>query len=627
MMKRFGNCGKIVGLMLLALGLVFAGCQGTGGAGSSSETAAPAATQNTYGDIPISIDGKTGAIQIGTGDGLSDLTLAGGHTVEIKNGDTSIVGGVGNCGAGGGTGDVKCWIKLVNKDSYNGMFNAYMFGSKCVNCGTGRENNGDFVAPGDTAHAIGAIQPDVNINGGGYCYAEDGKFIGTKAPFNQMACSTYTTPSGSFKPMQAIHPKCGARSELWDFGYQVSKYTFHASVAADWFPWNPKGNEAGGPAADGRYDFQNYSTIYMILTDLANTTPGLGRYNWGSWKRSTTLAGYGATGNVSSVNLTVGTYFGVNVAVEAPDRVENYYIADRWKLNHANNVQGYEYYWMGAIYFRYNPFVVERVRDPGNHSKRPYIKPGAQDSCSTPAFCNNTGNQSYSHLEAVADGTNSFYGAGWVALYRNIGSDKFKYYLSATPYVTDAGGSITFKNGNHFCAECGQKGFGLMNRNFLGKKIVPDSYVTGSASWTVNMAHDSVNNPAYTHDGPDPAPENTWMLYHFFVRNTAKVGQGSEFRADVFGSNTQFMWVLHQNKTNLVPGGWANGDYTQYCYPFFTGGGNVQFCQMVSGQPVMAGTQVFQSKEMQNAAIMQSGEGVQGGAGGVQSWNTYICVQ
>lgn len=624
-MKRFGNGGKIVGLMLLALGLVFAGCAGSGGssngsngASPSAEAAAPATDQESYATVPISITPDPaggGAIAIGA-DGMSDLTTSGGHNIEIKAGDTTAT----LC-TGLGGGDVRCWIKLINRDPSYAMYNANFAGGKCTNCTSATEDNADNVA-GDTTKPIGGANVSVPVNLAGYCYTEDGNFK-AKKPFNALGCSTYYTPPAganpSVKPMQVLHPECGARSELWDFGNQVPKYTFYGSVTATWFPWNPLGADGipnNGDDPDSRMDFQNFSTVYLILTNIndianANANPGATRYNWGSWKRSRTIAGWGSPGNVSKAALGVGNYFAVNVAIEAPDRVENYYVADRQHL--ANNPQGYEYYTMGAVFFRYNPFVVERVRS-NVHAGRAWVKRAGQYFCYTSALCQTIGAQTYDHLEAIADGTNSMYGYGWIAMYRNLNdvNPNFTYYGGGglSQYVTENGGLIHFTAGAKVCGECGQKGLAKMNRGFLGL--------------TITSANTSAGNPAYVKDGPDAEPENTYLVYHFFVKSSAKVGQASEIRADVYSTYTQFQWALHQNLATLFPFGPTNGDYTQYCYPFYTGGGNVQYCQL----PIdMTNLNIVQNKERQNKNILQSGEVVVGGGGGVQSWSTYVCVQ
>jgi hypothetical protein len=611
-MKRFASDGRILALILIAVGLMFAGCAAPSENGGSAESAAPADIQSSYGVVPISINGGNGALTIGSqADGLSDVTTVGGHNVEIVSGSTSIVGGKGTCS--GIMGDVKCWIKLVNKDPSSGMYNVSLnadSAKNCINCGTAVFNNADNVN-GDTTRAVGGGNIDTPILGSGFCYAEDGNFGGNK-PYNAQGCSTYYTPSNSYKPIQTLHPACGQRSELLDFGNPAdptARYTFWASVSATYFPWNPVGADGVPNTADddARYDFQNYTTVYMIIADLANVNPGSGRYLWGSWKRSNVLAGWGSPGNGSGTNLAAGTYFGVNVAVEAPDRVENYYMADVQHLT--SNPRGYEYYFIHSIFFRYNPFVIERVR--ATHSGQP-IKSGAQDLCATPALCQVLGYESNSHLEPVADGSNSFYGFGWVALYRWEQSDSFYYYAaySSQDYNTDAGGVIHIAQSAKVCQECGQKGFAKMNRAFLGA--------------TIYSTNTSAAKPAFTRDGPDPAPENTIMVYHFFVKSNAAPGLSSELKVDTFATYTQFQWALHTSQTSLLPGGIFGGDWIDYCYPFYTGGGNVHYCQMPF---VPANYVVGQRLEKMNPNILQSGESVTGGAGGIQAWNTYVCVQ
>jgi hypothetical protein len=349
----------------------------------------------------------------------------------------------------------------------------------------------------------------------------------------------------------------------------------------------------------------------MILADVANTHPG--RYVMGSWKRSNIIAGYGSPGNVSGVNLAPGAYFGVNLAVEAPDRLENYTMADMRHLT--SNPQGYEYYSMGEILFRYNPFVIERVRAL-SHPGQDYLKNQAQDLCfiypNIP--CGNTPNfQSYSHLEPVEDLSNAYYGFGWVGMYRAIAED-FIYYASTTTigYQTDAGGVINIAPGAHVCRECGQKGFAKINRAFLGA--------------TVTANNTSASKPAFVPDGVDAEPENTWMVFHFFVKSNAVAGMASEIRASSFATYTQFQFAIHTSQTSLIPGGPLMAiDWDFYCYPFDLSGGAIQYCSTPLGWS--SSLVIFQGLERMNPNILPSGEAVTGNSGGVQTWSTYVCVQ
>jgi hypothetical protein len=229
-MKRFVLYGHISAVILIALGLMFAGCAGPGGNGDSAEGAAPADAQSSYGVIPISVNGGNGDLTIGSqADGLSDVTTVSGHNVEIVSGSTSIVGGKGNCS--GIMGDVKCWIKLINQDPSSAMYNVSLnadSAKKCINCGTAVFNNADNVN-GDTTRVVGGGNKDTPIPGSGFCYVENGDFKLSHMPFNQMGCSTYSNPQGHSMPMQVLHPACGQRSELLDFGNPAdptARYTF-----------------------------------------------------------------------------------------------------------------------------------------------------------------------------------------------------------------------------------------------------------------------------------------------------------------------------------------------------------------------------------------------------------------
>lgn len=597
MMKRFEKSGKLLALAFLAVALVFAGCTAPGGGSSSSESA-PAGTdsQGSYGTVPISIDGESGRMEIGES-GLYDVISVDGRSVEVKNGDTSISGGLGQCSGSGG--DVQCWIKVINRDPDEYMANVFLYGTACTDCVDAVMDTADL-SHGGTTTASGDSIVDVppEIGGVGVCYAEDGVFPARFPPFNEFGCSSFDTPGVNDKPIQHLHPECGQRSELWDFGVQAAQYHFTGYVEADFFPFNPAGADRTPGTADDdpRYDFENYTTIYVMLSELDNVGPAV--YRYGSYLRSTALAGYGAA--TDGVTLAPGRYFGLSLAIEYPNRIEGRPMAER-DLFPAN---GYEYYNQYAMFFRYDPFVVEKVAGTHKTGAGSIVRDGAQYMCFDVNDCTGIGKQSYSHLDPISEGTNVYSGPGWIGTYRSIATN-FAYFgtrnyywdnTALTPAKLYASGLVP--------QEGGHKGVAYLDTVWAGQSL-----------WSINTGI------RMTQEGVDAAPEMPISFWYFWVKGTS--GEGSSFWVDTFGSFTQFN-MAHTALT-YNPSGTKGGtdDWTDYCAPYYTGGDQVHFCE--PGQPTSVYV-VGQGVENMNPNIGQQGE-LTPGRGGIQQWPAYICVQ
>jgi hypothetical protein len=607
MMKRFARSGKIVGLALMVMGLVLAGCQGP--QDGSSEGAAPNNSQG-YTSVPITVepDGDGANLYIGDG-GLSEVAVFNGHTVEIKNGNTSIVGGQGRCSGSGG--DVQCWIRLINRDSDEFMANTILHGGNCQNCTTAVMDNGDWGEPGNR---LDPPQSYPIATGTGFTYDEDTY----DAPWG---ASKYPVPQGFSKPFQVLHPQCGQRVEIFDFGNQIPRFTFYATVDADYFPWNPLGanGQPGGGDDDPRFEFQNHTTVYLMLCDFVNQYTLRTDYARGSWRRSNILAGWGSPGNVSSINVAAGDYFSVNVGIEFADRMETNSMGDL----HNFPAEGYHYFNMHSVLFTYNPRVIERNRT--NRAAKGHSAT-ARTPCFTEAICNTPGTEAYQHLDALVDGSNVVYGNGYIFSYR-FPVENFGYYAGNINYKTDSGGIIALNYSTQsyvtvfHLKEGGHKGVAHWNKAYVGGTLLP------------------ANPNVKTQEGADAAPDMVPLMAHFYVKGTVgsgyNAGNGSYIKVDVFSTYTAFQF-FHTNNT-LIPGGAVSptDDYWNPCiFPRYnpavkydTTPGHVQFC--APGR----GTQdydIFQQTENVNLNIYQSGQAAPGQVskrGGFQAWNLYVCVQ
>jgi len=609
-MKRFG----IFGLVILMTGLIFAGCASPEG---SSEGSAPLGTQN-YNLVPITITPSgTGEadIQIGE-DGLGDVIVANGHTVEILNG-TSMAGGPSKCTDLGG-GDVRCWIRLINRDSDEYMTNAFITGTTCPKCTTAQIDNADL-SHGDTTKAIGGAQPSVEITGLGICYAETGVYVARPSPYNEKGCPIQLCPTGASKPAQTIHPKCGARSQMWDFGAQTAQYKFMGGVQATYYQWNALGSDGapGGVGDDPLYNFQDYTTVYVVLTDLLNANLARSWYWPGAYKRSNHIAGFGSAGNVSDISIPVGRYFAMNLAVEYPNRVE----AQPHASQPVFPANGYEYYNMWAVMVRYNPFAIERVKAAKHKigGVGTNVYPGMPVQCVTAATCTTPGTEAWDHMEPYSEGVNSIYPAGakegWVSLYRFLNQNFGRNDLAYTYKFDTVGKTIGFTASVYPILEGGHKGIAHFDKTKAGL-VISTAMFGGKGS--------VAENNWMTQDGADAAPEMLLnMMYMYSIAGSS--GRGSEIRVDMFTSYTQFrLW--HTGLT-MLPGGPKGGtsdDWGDYCAPFSTAFPGTHYCDPGKGILDYA---LYQGVENAQRFLPLGGQSPAGGNGGVQAWNVFVCVQ
>jgi len=604
-MKTFAKVGNFLALAILAAGLAFGGCQGQDE--SSSEGPAPAGTQN-YALFPITITpgiepGRAG-LEIGE-DGLGAVIIINGHSVEIVNGDTSIVGGEGRC-ADYGFGDVHCWIKLVNRDSNEWMTNAFIVGTNTQNYIDATLDNCDLAdaVGGDTCKPIGGPDIPTPATGVGICYAEAGVFENRTEPYNEYGCPVQGTTTDAVKPFQMLHPECGAKSELWDFGVQVSQFTMFGSVIADYHPINPLGNPD--------FDFNNYATVYLMLVDLDDVNPGMGIWRIGDARRSTVLAGYGAAD--SGASIPRDDYFVVNFGVEFADRIETYHMADRTQVGGPSNL-GYEYYYQYSVLMRYNPRAVGTVQSAHKTLQGKVWGPGLWEHCQIGLNCSLLEMEFNDHLFPLLP-ADSFEDTseGWVGFYRRLASNFDRYFTTAVgvDYTTAGGGVIHWSYYMYIPQEMGHKGVAHINRAYVGKSI--SYHYWGGTTY-------SPDSKVIAQQGVDPDID-AWLGVWYFYTKPGASGLGSEFMVEVYSSYTQFN--LAWTDVTLEPGGPHGGlsdDWIDYCWPMEAG---PHGCD---GAKTAADYIVHEGKETVNLNLPLGGTDAHGGPGGVQAWNVYVCVQ
>ena len=182
MMKGFVKNGKWMGLALIMAGLLFAGCVG-GPSDSSEEPAVTSDTQTSAGQVPMKFE--DGQIYIGP-EGAGAAFQIDGRDVELVN------GGACTAKADGAI----CPIDLINRDTDEMMNNTYVSSNSCIGCVSAEYFNADVTVSGGAVIDLGSGEAGADgdvgeigpINDGGFCYAEDGDFVGAGTYWNDTGC-------------------------------------------------------------------------------------------------------------------------------------------------------------------------------------------------------------------------------------------------------------------------------------------------------------------------------------------------------------------------------------------------------------------------------------------------------
>ncbi len=653
MMKRFESYGKYLGLALLALGMVFAGCT-VGGPSEEGEVSSGAFSSV---GIPVSVDysGSNPSIVIGDGSGEGQVfATADGHTIEVADGDTctpcSPADSSGCCTDGAGDG--KVWIRVYNRDPDEYMSNVYARAHGCPKCTTAQldqanfvdgDTTGDFSTPcfnsdmeaGNCGVGAGPI-PDyladpTSANFPGYCYVEDGNFATMGEPFNKNACWNHIHKDRTYKPFQVLHPDCGMKSVEWDFGNQAAQYLFYLTVHADYDMWNPTGDGLPGTTTDNdpRYDFEDRTTYYVMLADYDDPTgaPNAGWYRLGSYQRSTVLAGYGA--GTSGYSPVEGQYFAANVAIEYPDRMESRIMGDKYAFTN------YEYYTTHSAMLRYNPFAVSPLQSDYSVAKGVTLAGGPVNMCADCTALKETYKYNVNVLDSTDYGVEGYL-QGWIAITDQWStSNTFQNYTAAgtvtyytmyggnvkmTPWCV-AGGSPTWQCVPQVAGQKGVAHIDVDNYTQITYSMMPCSPATGNPGYPCGVQAGFIDQ-----EGPDAAPEWPFRM-HFFRANNGASGLGSELWVDMYATISGF--ILRWTNGTFIPSGTAGGtdDWTMYCWPMDPGLMNDtdQGCGDDSPDRI-----IHLGLERMNPEITQSGKSTKAyipGTGAMQQWPVHVCIQ
>lgn len=595
MMKGFVKFSKLMGLMLIASGLLFAGCAQDG-----SSTDKLVSGHDGF-MIPITMDMATQTMAIGDGSGAATTGTWAGHNVRLAN--------VGSCG--GSATAATCTIRVTNLDPDYYMANVYIALSYCADCAGDKFFSDADLSNGVTVFVSGSQTGAggmADINGAAFCVVEDGIYdtspVPYPSPYNPTGCATVNT-MGNRKPLQFIHPDCGSRDVDWNFSTATgTNFRFYANIAADWFPEDPTG--------DARFDFENKTTYYLTLNALNDAIPAATYKAWwkiGSSQRSSVLTGYGSGGaDFSPVDPDVsGTrvYFALNVQGEYPDRIERY-----TGVGHTDGhgFSDYEYYVSWGLIIRYDPTVVSLSTGGVTVKGGTSIPAGGQDQCNDASgYCNVPYTPTYNGFDGIVSPTVSNVADGYIYTYNAITVANFQWNQATVNYKTTNGGSI---NAGYYTTGVIPLAVGHVG---LAKiSLVPSPGYTNTV-WYNSTA-------VITSGTPDPDPEiGLGMFYFRLLRGTQ--GMGTQFYADMWTTENapQLAWT---NGTAAGGVGGGTDDWLQPCFPIQAGYEANGGCN--DSMPASS-YWVFHGLEVSNQNIHHSGYTVTGG-GASQYWNVHLCV-
>lgn len=616
MMKGFLKFSKLMGLMLLASGLVFAGCAQPGG---NEEDAVAGGNGGFMIPITVNTSGSELTMEIGDGAGMAVGTWSG-HQVGLAN--------AAPCS--GPALAATCTVRVTNLDPNYYMANTFISLSYCGDCDGSQTFSNADLSNGVTVFAAGG---DASINGADYCVVEDGKYVGYPAPYAQYGCTTVST-KGDPKPLQFIHPDCGTRDVKWDFATASgTNFRFYANIAADWFP--------EVPLADPRFDFQNRTTYYLTLNSLQDDKiAAMANKVWwrfGSYKRSSTHTGYGSGGGdytpLDPAKKPVGQkreYFALNVLLEAPDRMEQhagmgYYDGTDLPDNPvgpgmcAACFDDYEYYTSISWVVRYDPTVIKAAGTGTTTGAKvgTNIYAGGLSLCNSnlsSAHCDKR-KPTFTGLDPITSTTN--FGDlvsepyGWLFSYSAMPAGKFTWNGIGADYQFTNGAIVKGGYAGIWPVHAGHVGFVKVN-----PVVATATYpITNWNATTAMIANGT----------PDPEPELGLGMYYFKLQS-GTAGKGTQLYVDHWATENGPLINWTAGTAHGGFNGAASDDWTAVCIPINASYNNPtdQGCGPFPAYTI-ADYFVYGQTESSNPLIRHSGMSVPN-RGGFQYWNVHLCV-
>ncbi len=601
MMKRFKEIGKWTGFMLVACSLWFAGCAPD----SSSEEGAMSGESASSIGIPAEFvpgdaeSGTDGQIVFGDG-GNAGQGVFDGHTIAIAG---------SSCTA---EAEPTCWIKVTNLADSHYMANTRIYTTDSGD-GIAVFDNADYDEAGANMHSN---PPDGDPNtgytalveGGGFCVVEDGVYwVGYDTPYNDEGCKVRGMPMGDAKPYQMLAPDGGNITNEWDFGnHSGGNYPFMVQIDTEWWPENPHN--------DSRYDFQDRTTVYHMITDLSDgmTATYKDWYYIGSYKRSNVIAGWNADGANNSAdsgiafsetvtgpngNSNAREYFALNIAVEYPDRIESRHMGDK------SDFTNYEYYRKFAVTSTYDPSVVERVTASGKtRAGRGAGTNIVEGALGIGKVTGSSGIETYTGF-VNPGGANTTYNdtAGYIKTYLTAHTTGFTWFDAGDSYSTVYGNHVVDYYGGNVPANVGHYGVAYVNMT-PWTTTYPDSIVDSAS--------------AVYQEGVDDQPDMPIAMHMFKVKG--EPGDVTWMRSNMYTADSQH--ELSWTNEDIEDGYLVGDDWMDYCWPM---DGGTQGC--IEDKPE-AEYIVGHSREQSNENITHTGFAV-ADWGMYQSWNVHVIIE
>jgi len=313
-------------LLPVVLVFIFTGCFGTG---SSDEEAISARERPVLGTLKVTVDPEKATqdrylnIEPVT---LGASSIVPGYSypdqIDVQDDDT-------NATWDPGTNTLTIDITIINK--LNATLEKVRTWTGNVT-GIGAYNNPQL---GNADYPSQGAQP---VDGwtAGICYSEWGDWSSYTNPGLE-GCDTIThVNDGQNFVFQWIDPVCGKVTSTWQFTGSQENYKFYMQITGDVYPWNPDYNAAPG-GADPRFDTNWYSTWYALMATLAPSDPALegtwcndqikaarAKLWWDGSLHPVTPEDPRTCGTlITDPHLLPGTYFALNIGLEAADWIEN----------------------------------------------------------------------------------------------------------------------------------------------------------------------------------------------------------------------------------------------------------------------------------------------------------------
>jgi len=643
-MKKFWNVGKWIAVALMGTALLFAGCLGP----TSEDSAIPAKSGEVGARYvyKFSVDPQQAKMDIEpvVMDTGVNATVYGGHTVDVSAPDCTWASPNLTCAV---------TVKNVSKSHYLTEFRTWHYrsnSSELPTLGTADFPNTYTTTVTSTVWVQPTARQMTDVTKAGMCYLHDGSWLNTNNNnTRQRGCRSYAIATFGAFNYQILHPDCGSQTETWTLGVATLPYQFYTALlkvgmsgagGADtiaqgdpqWFPEKPfkvSGSTIVNNDDETRMDFTNISLFEIVPAHLDVACPfaggctnqgtaciatnnGTEGYKLGAAQCSTPYT------DAQLVAMPAGTYFGINIGLEFPDRVESN--GNHATLNGDTSVPDtcFEYMGWAQTLLSWDANVL------GLLTTNKTVGGSYMQGASTAYY------GFYGNLGADANYVNYMdTNHGFGAPVSQVGANFI--YVDRI-----AGGSMAFSGGAPGCKPT--------VGNSASYNYVAGQPTNGYGSFgMVNWGNDGTNC-TLTNQGVD-SDVDLWLAMHYLY---AKAAGGSLLRIETNNSHNSANWA-HSNCSRAggstgtdddikAAGGW-------WCVPCHNSPAGTGVCACIGGAGTCGpggflssaascdGTAatttnfVFGGVELVNLNITYGGPRALRTSGAYQAWNRHVCVQ